>query len=119
MASSGLTAWSFETTRYLGARENVQIRDVKHSVSVKLLPIEPHAPQTFEKLRYTVAEAWKLGWENPQGSLTGWKTKPYWGEFILGGGWGGGGGSGNGLHISVALGQYCIFVIYLNAASST
>lgn len=53
---SGLTVWSFESTRYLGARENVQIRNVKHSVSVKLLPTEPFAPQTFQQLRYTVAE---------------------------------------------------------------
>lgn len=53
---SGLTVWSFESTRYLGARENIQIRDVKHSVSVKLLPTEPYAPQPFQQLRYTVAE---------------------------------------------------------------
>lgn len=53
---SGLTVWSFESTRYLGARENVQIRDVKHSVSVKLLPAQPYASQPFQQLRYTVAE---------------------------------------------------------------
>lgn len=47
---SGLTHWTFETERYFGP----QYREVKDTMRITVLPLEPQAVEPAQTLKYAV-----------------------------------------------------------------